>query len=947
MNEPITERLATWDQFLNRWPLEQLSTITLEQYSAAGSQDCFTYWLEAGTESLGSIWGGSAFKFGIFSRGNDKETSDGSGRSYDSKYGWYTKYGDTPENAFSNVISEIVTVASSARLGLLEDVDNANLGDAFKWKLAFLYQNRDEPCILPIYKKEWLSAALDTQEKRVFVLQTKLMDDIGSLSILEYGDTVWSSIQKMIATELTPEEALAFFNKAPNFSQIKPPTKKLAGFESTNGLQIALELANETTTLYLSPGTWLDQLRDILGKTHQYGKNKARHSNLLANAPNLGIGNEIVRVIVPTKDALVSLCEAYTDSKSPTNNESSQAFGVRSMSPLNQILYGPPGTGKTYATVNKALEILEPEFASANAENRSALRKRFKELSAQGRIEFVTFHQSFSYEDFVEGLRATSEDGKISYEVDDGVFKRICVLDQAVVEKSSQAQIDISNRKIWKMSLGDTQGDDSYIYEHCIDQNELRLGYGSNLDFSGADDSEQIAKIYQREEIEAKTQDYRVTSVNIFKNRINNGDLIVVSNGNKKFRAIGEVTGDYEFKPDDSLMNYSQCRSVIWHKAWDRSLPNDQLLYKTFSQMTLYQLKPKVLRADKLAELLGTADGSENAAGQPHRLYPGMHLAGGRYEVTYASEDMVRVLVNRTGSSICFDMMLLEELEQYVADGKITIEDIKQKRVFDRTESTLEKYMVNGYPGLLAEMITKMTTQETAAQKPQTTQTRARVLIIDEINRGNIANIFGELITLIEPTKRAAAAEAIEVTLPYSKDRFSVPSNIYIIGTMNTADRSLVHVDTALRRRFTFIETPPNLEVLADITVEGVSIRRLLETINNRIELIYDREHRIGHSYFLPLKEEPTIEKLASIFSNQIVPLLEEYFFDDWSRIQQVLRIAGKEYSHFVEPKFSNIQAQEILGDQADQAGVVYQKAFSAMLDPAAYISLYEAGIAE
>ena len=138
MNEPITERLATWDQFLNRWPLEQLSTITLEQYSAAGSQDCFTYWLEAGTESLGSIWGGSAFKFGIFSRGNDKETSDGSGRSYDSKYGWYTKYGDTPENAFSNVISEIVTVASSARLGLLEDVDNANLGDAFKWKLAFL-----------------------------------------------------------------------------------------------------------------------------------------------------------------------------------------------------------------------------------------------------------------------------------------------------------------------------------------------------------------------------------------------------------------------------------------------------------------------------------------------------------------------------------------------------------------------------------------------------------------------------------------------------------------------------------------------------------------------------------------------------------------------------------------------------------------------------------------
>lgn len=671
---------------------------------------------------------------------------------------------------------------------------------------------------------------------------------------------------------------------------------------------------------------------DIRSPSGKGGRIRSRFADLFSR---LGITPQMKAVICKIDSGLYSLSFRPFREKRAT---------IMPNSSLNQILYGPPGTGKTYATVSKSLEILEPEFAATNANDRSKLRKRFEELSVQGRIEFVTFHQSFSYEDFVEGLRATSEDGKISYDVDDGVFKRICILDQAVVEKSSHADIDIGNRKIWKMSLGDTQGQDSYIYEHCIEQNEIRLGYGSGLDFSSAHDSKQIAEVYQQEEIETKTQDYKVTSVNTFKNKINTGDLIVVSDGNKKFRAIGEVTGDYEFKPDDNLMSYAQCRAVVWHKAWGRSLPYDQLLNKTFSQMTLYQLKPKVICSEKLAELLGADNVSEGGNGEPQWLKPGTQFGNGGYEITYVSEDVVRVLVRRTGSIVSFDMTLLQELARYATERQITIEDIKKRRVFDKTESSLEKYIVNGYPGLLAQVIDGMTAAEAApAPAPaQVVPNRPRVLIIDEINRGNIANIFGELITLIEPSKRAGAAEATEVTLPYSKEKFSVPSNIYIIGTMNTADRSLVHVDTALRRRFTFVETPPDLDVLKDISVEGVNIRSLLETINNRIELIYDRDHRIGHSYFLPLKAEPTIEKLASIFSGQVIPLLEEYFFDDWSRIQQILRSKEKATSYFVEPKFSDEDVQSILGDEADQIGTVYQKSTSALSEPTAYICIYQ-----
>ena len=163
------------------------------------------------------------------------------------------------------------------------------------------------------------------------------------------------------------------------------------------------------------------------------------------------------------------------------------------------------------------------------------------------------------------------------------------------------------------------------------------------------------------------------------------------------------------------------------------------------------------------------------------------------------------------------------------------------------------------------------------------------VLIIDEINRGNISKIFGELITLIEESKRADQPEALSVTLPYSNKPFSVPKNLYIIGTMNSSDRSLTSVDIALRRRFEFIEMMPKPDVLSGIDIEGVSVQYILETMNKRIKVLLDRDHCIGHAYFTPLIEEPSLESLMTIFEKRIIPLLQEYFFDDWNKINLVL----------------------------------------------------------
>jgi len=160
------------------------------------------------------------------------------------------------------------------------------------------------------------------------------------------------------------------------------------------------------------------------------------------------------------------------------------------------------------------------------------------------------------------------------------------------------------------------------------------------------------------------------------------------------------------------------------------------------------------------------------------------------------------------------------------------------------------------------------------------------VLIIDEINRGNVSAIFGELITLLEPAKRVGGAEHLKIKLPYSKTDFEVPANLYIIGTMNTADRSVEALDTALRRRFSFVEMPPLPDLIEEKTADGIRLREILTTINSRIEILLDKDHLIGHSYFINVK---SAGDLQNVFHNNIIPLLQEYFYGDYGKIGLVL----------------------------------------------------------
>lgn len=439
----------------------------------------------------------------------------------------------------------------------------------------------------------------------------------------------------------------------------------------------------------------------------------------------------------------------------------------------NIVLHGAPGTGKTYDVPELTVRLCDPSFMS-NGRSREEIVNRYNQLKDDGCLMFTTFHQSLDYEDWIEGLRpVVNEASQVTYEIENGVFKRLCEAAERSKLVGNQYGIT-SESDVWKVSLKRTGDND--VRKDCMENDYIRIGwdeYGDEI-LDETDDSSRNDKGKQ--------------ILNAYINEMKVGDIVMSCYSSKEIDAIGVITGDYRY--DDSLPAYKRIRPVHW------------------------------LIKGKRENIVETNDGKEMVESTVYRL------------------------------------------------RSISVEDV---------EAILEKY------GVFIE---------------QEKDDKPYVMVIDELNRGNVSKVFGELITLLEADKRKGCKNEESVKLPYSKKSFHVPDNVYLIATMNTADRSLGSLDYAIRRRFAFIAERPigleddrfNAELFEKVSrlfvknfdeykASGWDATMRLLPADTLCDEYKPEDVWIGHSYFL-MRDEEGVDNTRERILYEVIPLLEEYVRD-------------------------------------------------------------------
>ncbi len=791
----IKEQYQLWDSFLKQWPREKLNELTLEQYVSVDDQNTFTYWLETKVGALGSIKGNTSAKFGIYKR-KKEDLNTQNGIKNGDVYSWWKFLGETETEAFSTVKKHILDIVDAVSQGALDKIEEIYFSSMVKWKIAFLYQNRESPCLINIFSKPMLQVLVDENGNNTYTeLYQSLMGKRSNVDIISYGEACWINAsnkkqaienQKILSQFFHVEQ---FEKNYRNWSQdviqgfcdlISEANKQEIDVFTTKmntGTVIRLGRKELNTEKAIDVLAGLTPQQDTI-KYQDQDYSGSINDELIQHLKLSKILNKYVGKYPITRKAYLPK-DYLTDGSNSDDIDSvssEEKFVINKTLPLNQILFGPPGTGKTYHTIEAAVKAAEPTFTWSD---RDELKAKYDVLVNEKRIRFVTFHQSFGYEEFVEGIKPdVSDSDAICYSVESGIFKQICE-DATLSVLPNNSSINKDGR-VWKISIEGAHPNKTK--EYCLKENIAAIGWCDTGDLSLPEKNQYFQELGKNDQ----------NSLLYFCQEMMEGDLIVCIDSSTSIEAVGVIIGPYQYISTGLPVreDYTHQRRVQWLQQGftvDLKELNDN---KRFSLPTCYPL----------------------------------------------------------------DRMSVSDVLRHLEASNVFLPDIQQ-----------------------------------AAQKQN------YVLVIDEINRGNISKIFGELITLIEPSKREGNDEALKLSLPYSGKPFSVPNNLYIIGTMNTADRSLTMLDTALRRRFDFVEMMPDPEILENAAVKGIDLTQLLTTLNQRIEVLYDREHTLGHAFFIPVKEaiaeseDIAFQKLIGVFQNKIIPLLQEYFFEDWQKIRLVL----------------------------------------------------------
>ncbi len=750
-----------YDSFLKEWPVSRLQQMQIDEYTNL-DKTSFCYWLEAITQPLGSIWGGSSYKFGIYKRRNTDKELARNGYLSDGEYSWLVKYGNTRDEAFIKLRSIIVSVATAAEQGRFSEIDTMDLGFAYKWKIAFLYSKLQLINLFNVNAVKKVAAHFNHQETvktaasvlNVFIKQQQQAGE----DAWAFGKRIWEIFVDNSGVKGAPrnfykyspginatrwEEDQQLGSIAINFSDF--PVGDLNQYATREDLATAMggtTMLNSNLNLWTFKETRIGEViiankgvNTVLGfgiveEPYVYIDEEPEFKHRLkvkwiANKEWTYISNTIPEYISIFRPDTYTKCKVGKEIASlylqayPEYIPEFKKYGmeilpatlqpkttITAMSeihPLNQILYGPPGTGKTYNTTSIAFEIVNKKKPLDYPEARNFFKNELQQEEKQRRIEFITFHQNYSYEDFLIGIRPNIEDNStLGFRRNEGIFFKIC-------DRARENWLKSQTEKIYVPSFEE-------VYDEFF--NEL-IEKGTTVS------------------IQMKDPKYKFTLT---------------------------------FKDENTL--------IITNTEGNS---NNNIVKSTLK---------------------------------------------GLYEGTRSIK----------GGMISYYTPLVEVLRA------------KAKEMSSKTAQVDRENFV---------------------------------IIIDEINRANISRVFGELITLIEEDKRLGRPHHLKLQLP-NGEYFDVPENLYIVGTMNTADKSISLIDIALRRRFEFIGYYPDYEVLEEKYEQHIE---LLKAINKEVyEKKKTADYLIGHAYFM--NDNAT----ENILIRKVIPLLMEYFSGKTEEVKSIFK---------------------------------------------------------
>lgn len=838
-------------EFLAEWPLSRILKMTLEEYTNL-DKTSFCYWLEAKTNDLGSIWGGSSYKFGIYKRRDTSTVITVDNRITDGDYAWFQKYGTTKAEAFEKVRSIIAKIIESAQNNTLENIDAIDLGDAYKWKIAFLYSNMN---IVNIFKKESLIEAAQALNYN----QTDKSYSTLNRYILNYKDKEVDYFD--FTSELWKTTSLAnpqrYWLYAPG-----EKANKWTEFQEQGIMAIGWDAIGD-----LEQYKTKKEIKNAL--VVGYGGEGDKKNDVIANddfVNNINIGDVII-VKKGRSELLgygVVTSEYYFDNERENYKKCRQVdwklignWNVDSslvLKTLTDITRFPTEDPNYSKYSEKLMSIMEGNYVSRG--------KKLVNVKGQ----------------FVEWMIANDADGRFYFTKQ---FGSNIIRFQKEIDSYEKVYKEFFNTDLFMIDISNTANTIAGLKENIYDKNNSFYEYSKN-NASGRPKAILGKNNYLKFLNDNFMDDDTINKGSSVKlpsdyplNQILYGPPGTGKTYHTVLQAAKIVTGNDSITYDEGL------------KVFNENL-GTQIEFITFHQNYSYEDFIQGLRPDTGN---GTALTFEKKDGVFKRI------ADRAYKNLQASKNPAAA---KKDFDIVFQELIkplndgdIEELEIKMKKSNFYITEIGEKSIEFRKNigesqhtlsiNTLRRMYENGindiifgglqpyYNPILALLLEK----GKSALLP--IEQKNYVIIIDEINRANISRVFGELITLIEEDKRSHGKIPMRVTLP-SGDTFIVPSNLYLIGTMNTADKSIALLDIALRRRFEFVPMYP------DATLDLVHDKETLTAINNAILNRKSHDFTIGHAYFMG--ENFDLEKTIN---HKVIPLLLEYFMNDEKEVIAIL----------------------------------------------------------